>query len=137
MKSDFYFGSHPPKNTTGPWFNTDESRWYTYEDGEWVPVLTNFEIHSTGGWHGKKLSSEDKMSDKNDGGPAFPEAYLAEYLNKPELRHSKGMTLRDYLAAKALMGLIASTQMLKPPSFEEYAKCAYEHADEMIKQRAK
>lgn len=41
------------------------------------------------------------MNEKNNGGPAFP---------VPGLQHDEdfnGMTLRDYFAAKALVGLIA------------------------------
>ena len=42
------------------------------------------------------------MAEKiNDGGPAFPEAYVPDGSDP-----SSGMTLRDYFAAKAMQGLL-------------------------------
>jgi len=58
----------------------------------------------------------------NDGGPAFP-------LNDP--LKSTGMTLRDYFAAAALQGLMASRNFL-----DEYdGPYVYEIADAMLKAR--
>ena len=54
------------------------------------------------------------------GGPAFP-GY-----GEP------GMTLRDYFAAKAMQGLLASNVQDVMP---EFAKRAYEMADAMMKAR--
>jgi len=51
-----------------------------------------------------------------------------------------GMTLRDYFAAKAMQGLIASprgTPDGKDATDTYYAKCAYLMADAMIKAREK
>jgi hypothetical protein len=49
-----------------------------------------------------------------------------------------GMTLRDYFAAKAMQGLIASPRGTPDGSDatdEYYAKCAYIMADAMLKAR--
>lgn len=44
------------------------------------------------------------------------------------------MTRRDYFAAAALQGLLASTGH-RFSTFEEYSKCAFHHADAMIAAR--
>lgn len=44
----------------------------------------------------------------DDGGPAFPEAYLEEYLHKPELKTTRGMTLRDWFAGMAMQAIISN-----------------------------
>lgn len=64
------------------------------------------------------------MSNINTGGPAFPTDRLAMAGD-----YGKGMTLRDYFAAKALQGHCPSI----PP--EQAAKRAYEYADAMLKAR--
>jgi len=56
-----------------------------------------------------------------DGGGAFPMKSMG-----------RGMSLRDYFAAKALQGLLASTVQAKPV---EFAKRAYEVADVMLNAR--
>jgi hypothetical protein len=45
-----------------------------------------------------------------------------------------GMTLRDYFAAKAMLGLLNSTRISQP---DWIAKDAYEMADAMLKERGK
>jgi predicted ATP-grasp superfamily ATP-dependent carboligase len=50
----------------------------------------------------------------------------------PEL----GMTLRDYFAAKALVGLLAADANLSIPA-EKIAEWAYAQAGAMLKERAK
>jgi hypothetical protein len=64
--------------------------------------------------------------------PAFPSVF----------DHERGMTLRDYFAAKALQGTIASGQIgNEEPCHEEYisihayARDAYRWADAMLKAR--
>lgn len=72
---------------------------------------------------------------KNTGGPAFPTTRESSY----EVC-SKGMTLRDYFAAKALQGLIASprgTPNGADATDTYYAKAAYIMADAMIAEREK
>lgn len=65
------------------------------------------------------------MSDK-DGGPAFP-------VGSGDMRDPTGMTLRDYFAAKAMQGLMASPA--DPESMEVAAKWSYKLADAMLKAR--
>jgi len=75
---------------------------------------------------------------KNDGGPAFPNVK-----NCPDLSE-KGMTLRDYFAAKAMQGIYAcpvqlyhadGTPMPDPLTSADIAKMAYEEADAMLQAR--
>lgn len=81
------------------------------------------------------------MSDyRDDGGPAFPRDHAHDGHN--------GMTLRDYFAAKALVGLIAEPQWregghslayaIGPQTKDDaanYAAAAYKLADAMLKAR--
>lgn len=65
------------------------------------------------------------MSTQDNGGPAFPDP-------QEDWRGEKGMTLRDYFAAKAMQGCIASGR------FKGYSACAadsYAMADAMLKAR--
>ena len=67
----------------------------------------------------------------NDGGPAFPTAFQM---------HSKGMTLRDYFAAAALQGNLASQSIDVgyydgEDAWNKAAKDAYKAADAMLKAR--
>jgi hypothetical protein len=92
------------------------------------------------------------MSEKKDGGPAFPyirtqneEGYLTEVENFP------GMTLRDYLAAKVIQGLCANSQIeaalqkienngnfIDPKKeIKAFVEVAYEMADAMLEEREK
>lgn len=69
------------------------------------------------------------MSKINNGGPAFP---------RPADRDdcgAEGMTLRDYFAAKALQGLLASWSEHDVIAFDEIASDAYGYADAMLKAR--
>jgi hypothetical protein len=65
---------------------------------------------------------------KDTGGPAFP-LFAAT-------GHS-GMTLRDYFATKAMQGFIdyAAAKGHLLPSDDQLAKCAYDMADAMLKER--
>ena len=63
------------------------------------------------------------MSNTDTGGPAFPSPYDDD----------EGMTLRDYFAAKAMQGLLASTTISNGMVI---AKDAYLLADAMLKARA-
>lgn len=66
------------------------------------------------------------MSERHNGGPAFP-------ITNHKWLSSEGMTLRDYFAAKAMQGMLAE------PNADYYhadlAKGAYEIADAMLKAR--
>lgn len=66
---------------------------------------------------------------KNDGGPAFPVPGLEQY------EQFNGMALRDYFAAKALEGLLASWDQRGINEFSEVASDAYKLADAMLKAR--
>lgn len=68
--------------------------------------------------------SDDKI---NDGGPAFP----AEY--GPKTFCSTGMTLRDWFAGQALVGMGTWSPGLTPMDINARAQFAYEQADAMLK----
>ena len=51
------------------------------------------------------------------------------------LRRHKGMTLRDYFAAKAMVAGINDSQLAPMYSFEDHADRAYKMADAMLKAR--
>lgn len=67
-----------------------------------------------------------------DGGPAFA-AGAYEHNSGGYLAWQDGMSLRDYFAAKAMQGLMASPEC--PESMEVAAKCSYNLADAMLKAR--
>lgn len=64
----------------------------------------------------------------NAGGPAFPDP-------QEDWRGEKGMTLRDYFAAKAIMEFI-SAQDIMQPHFKQEAEAAYRVADSMLAAKA-
>lgn len=73
---------------------------------------------------------------KNTGGPAFPttkESHMTMC--------SRGMTLRDYFAAKALQGFLARDDVFNFEMFKQdpwrVAAWSYEAADAMIAEREK
>lgn len=79
------------------------------------------------------------MEKTNDGGPVFP----SEYWNKKdglEYTHP-GMTLRDYLAGQAILGISFSTKNILELHdnnvYTTLAIMAYRTADAMLKERAK
>ena len=80
------------------------------------------------------------MSEIKDGGPAFPRNIL-DHGHGVTTTHESGMTLRDYFAAKAMQGLLASgwcaeARELAPGVGEQdVAKDAYLMADAMLKAR--
>ena len=67
------------------------------------------------------------MSTIDNGGPAFPSTITDDSL------HVGGMSLRDYFAAKAMQGLMASPA--NPESMKVAAKWSYNLADAMINAR--
>jgi hypothetical protein len=75
-----------------------------------------------------------EMNNTNTGGPAFP---VFPDTGSGHATAFKGMTLRDYFAAKAITGrtpgnLPGTTMAIAP---EEYARWAYRMADAMLKVR--
>ena len=63
--------------------------------------------------------------------PAFPCTW--EYIGS-KLEVANGMTLRDYFAAKAMQGILASWAK-ETCMYEEVSAISYEMADEMLKAR--
>jgi hypothetical protein len=74
---------------------------------------------------------------EQDGGPAFPGdvEWLATDDSKPYHRtavRQRGMSLRDYFAGQAMVGLLASRYVQGPDVVASYA---YEYADAMLEAR--
>lgn len=67
---------------------------------------------------------------KDTGGPAFPTTQYAGGVSPSG--HAHGMTLRDYFAAKAMQGILASG---KEGSWGNFAYWAYTVADAMLEER--
>ena len=67
------------------------------------------------------------------GGPAFP---FTEFQNDGAKVSAYGMTLRDYLAAKAMAAYLVAANG-NPPEPETTAECAYFMADAMLAERNK
>lgn len=76
------------------------------------------------------------MSERNDGGPAFPCEEIRDDKRYYTTVHT-GMTLRDHFAASVLSGIAANPTISGPggPSLEQVAVRCYEMADAMLKQR--
>lgn len=79
------------------------------------------------------------MSNKDDGGPAFPQPLIPFRDTAVETREvggveAGGMSLRDYFAAVAMQGDVSSATGMLDAS--EEAKWAYKMADAMLKERA-
>ena len=75
-------------------------------------------------WRGYWIDGDDEMS-KETGVQAFPEPIM-------DFGQSRGMTLRDYFAAKAMQSLPLS---ISPNEQELIANAAYGVADAMLKAR--
>lgn len=65
------------------------------------------------------------MSDKNDGGPAFPTEGFVKH---------KGMTLRDWFAGQYLVAFAGTSYDM---TSEEVAQSCYRMADAMLEERSK
>jgi len=75
-------------------------------------------------------------STHNDGGPAFPRHYgTMSCAEKKEQLWSEGMTLRDYFAGQALMGILNNAGCFANMKDSDVAENAYHAADAMIKAR--
>ena len=74
------------------------------------------------------------MSDKPNGGPAFPFVFD----DAEKTRHVYvGMTVRDYLAARAMQALFDSDAGHSPDEVRLIARESYAMADAMIAERSK
>ena len=74
---------------------------------------------------------------KDNGGPAFSGTYSArsDQGRGPVVEiHDKGMSLRDYFAAKAMQGRLAVPGYV---DVDQDAEMAYKMADAMLKERSK
>ena len=73
---------------------------------------------------------------RNDGGPAFPARPQERLVTGNILSGNEGMSLRDWFAGQALMGMIASRNpnfpLLDPKDDAEYV---FDVADAMLKAR--
>jgi hypothetical protein len=76
------------------------------------------------------------MSEKQDGGPAFPNPPNTKNWDAVHGVYTQhgGMTLRDWFAGQALAGMCANADESYRP-YEELAKRAYLQADAMIAAR--
>ncbi|SAK65539.1 hypothetical protein AWB80_03082 [Caballeronia pedi] len=73
------------------------------------------------------------------GGPAFPVPDVLNSNGQIQPSSEAGMTLRDYLAAQALIGLLSrpvGTTVMQNPQ-QRFAETAYAYADAMIAARGK
>jgi hypothetical protein len=70
-----------------------------------------------------------------DGGPAFP--VPAELCQDLTVQEQRGMTLRDYFAAKAMQGMLANDIECGPEQVPIIVASAYILADAMIQERSK
>ncbi len=82
------------------------------------------------------------MQNKDDGGPAFPQAIAVATGEAPQASYDfvdgSGMSLRDYFAAKALPAEIAASVADGSPwNYDEVARDCYVAADAMLRERAK
>lgn len=84
-------------------------------------------------WRGYWIDGENVMS-KETGGQAFPEPIM-------DFGQSRGMTLRDYFAAKAMQAIIRRYDGhsfgggSESPQYKELSDDAYYIADAMLKAR--
>lgn len=70
--------------------------------------------------------------EKKDGGPAFP-----HQTSQAGYPLNNGMTLRDWFAGQALVGLLSSLGPDDPIRAEDYAALAYSLANAMLEARSK
>ena len=70
------------------------------------------------------------MSNQTDGGPAFPR------IANLSIEKMDGMTLRDYFAGQALIGLMMRSD-IGEVSYQERAEWARRQADAMLAEMAK
>jgi hypothetical protein len=81
-----------------------------------------------------------------DGGPAFPEIKISDQVQMTDGKillpviegFRSGMSLRDYFAAAALAGILSNrAASLGPIDSSDFAKDAYQVADDMLAEREK
>ena len=97
-------------NPSGKWQKIDESNWIEYHQYRIKP----------------------KMVRKETGGSAFPNTVLITDEAYADLR---GMTMRDYFAAKAMVGILCDPKEVQPYTNDQLAQWSYQVADAMLKAR--
>ncbi len=76
------------------------------------------------------------MVDINDGGPAFPRPFSEDKFNEDMLPSQRGMSLRDWFAGQALVGILSDGQYKPGKQWAADASAsAYKVADEMLSAR--
>ena len=77
------------------------------------------------------------MSAADDGGGAFPSGVAQDGYNPGQEPWQRGLSVRDYFAAKALQAHIGSVgTSVVPEKREDAARRAYQYADAMMKERS-
>lgn len=78
---------------------------------------------------------------EKNGGAAFPSQPVMEmsqsHFAQPIYHRADGMSLRDYFAGNALIGLCANDRWNATNQVESVVRSAYELADAMLAERAK
>ncbi len=78
------------------------------------------------------------MSEKDTGGPAFPDPGRAQSVKQREILGNQGMSLRDWFAGMAMQAMMTQTEpSLRMASRNAIAIVAYEVANTMIQERSK
>jgi hypothetical protein len=74
------------------------------------------------------------MSANDNGGHAFP---TTAYYDEKPYGVNEGMSLRDYFAAKAMVGLLSAARLVEEgePKYERLATLSYNCADAMLDAR--
>jgi hypothetical protein len=72
------------------------------------------------------------MSNQDNGGPAFPHEYK---FGDGTAERADGMSVRDYMAAKAMQAAATNPAGADGFTFEQRAKWAYMQADAMLAAR--
>ena len=76
------------------------------------------------------------MSAVNDGGGAFPSGVMQDGYHPGQEPWQRGLSVRDYFAAKALQAYIESGgASVVPEKREDAARRAYQYADAMMRER--
>lgn len=77
-----------------------------------------------------------EMTEQHDGGPAFPARPTEHLTGGISITAHHGMSLRDYFAAKAMQGLVASNDEGAGDRLSDIPGYAYAIADAMLAARS-
>jgi hypothetical protein len=73
------------------------------------------------------------VNTKDDGGMAFPQSYRIP--GSSTVTGESGLSMRDYFAAAAMQGILASDSPGDNTSFKLVASMSYQQADAMLESR--